>query len=154
MPVQHKVGRRTIGQECSDFRRPFAYLGGQRRKPHLKCSVAVAVNDLAEAYLASDCCGKLQGVKRKHQLVVFHDLVGELETIGDEVGGRAPSFGVCSFYSPQARFQAVCAQANVDSNTPCRVLRICGNARRNRAVALRKHREQALEPVRVKVLVP
>jgi hypothetical protein len=154
MPVQHKVGRRIIGQECGDFRHPFAYLGGQRRKPHLQRSVAVAVNDLAEAYLAADCCGELHGVKRKHQLVVFDDFLGELETIGDELAGCVPSFGACSFYSPQARFQAVRAQANVDSNTPCRVLRICGNARGDRAVALRKHREQALESVRVKVLVP
>src|SRR5262245_65765672 len=109
------------------------------------------MHDLADAYLTFDCCRELQGIKSKHQLVVFDNFVGELESIGDELARAAPSFGACSFYSPQARFQAVREQANVDSNTPCRVLCIFGNARRDRAGAYRTRIAQRLWSVRCDV---
>ena len=154
MPVQHKIGRLVVGQERGDFRDPFAHLCGQRRQPCLQPDVAIAVNDLAQAHLTSNRCGELEGVKSKHQLVVFDDFVGELETIGNELDGRAAFFGGRPFYSPQARFKAVCPEVNVDSETPCRVLGLPRNGRRDCAVALGKHREQTLKPLLVVGLVP
>ena len=124
MPVQHKVGRRIVGQECGDVLDPFLHLAGQRRELHLQRSVAVAMRDLTKAHLASNRFGEYERVERERQLMVFGEFVSEFETIWDELDGPAPSFGGHSLHSLQVRFQVVRSQAHVDSDAPRHVLEI------------------------------
>jgi hypothetical protein len=92
MPLQNEVRWRIVCQECGDVLNPFLHLASQRRELHLKRSVVVAVRDLTETHLASNCSGEHERVEREQQLIVFCELVGEFETACDELDGPAPTF--------------------------------------------------------------
>ena len=124
MPVQHKVGRRIVSQECGDVFDPFLHLACQRRELHLQRRMAVAVHDLTKAHLASNRFGEYERVERERQLVVFGKFVRKFKMIWNELDGPAPSFGGHLFDSLQARFQIIRPQAHVGGEAPRRVLEI------------------------------
>jgi hypothetical protein len=64
MPVQHKIGRRSVGQECGDFLDQFSHLTCQGRSLDLERGVTVAMDDLAQSYVASDRFGQKKRIER------------------------------------------------------------------------------------------
>jgi hypothetical protein len=152
MPIQYKVGRRIVGQECGETRDLFSHRTDQRRKLPFGRSVAIAVNDVAKAQAASHRFGEHQGVECKRQPVVLGESVGELETVRDKLDGPGSSFRGHLFYCLQTRFEAAPLQTHIRCDAPFHVRGMLGDGRGDCA-AFRKHCEQAFASVLVIGLV-
>src|SRR5664279_3047284 len=105
------------------------------------------MHDLAEIYLASNRFRQQERIEREQQLVFLGKFVGEFKTIGGELGRYAATLGGYSLNSLKTGLQIVYSPGHVDSEAPGYVLGILRNGRFDRAVAFRKGREQALEPI-------
>jgi hypothetical protein len=105
--------------------------------------MAIAVYNLAKDDLSSEHLRKQERIKCKRQLIVLEKLVGELEMIGDKVGGRTSASWWYPFNGLQTRFCVLRAQSHVNSDTPARFLTILVDRWINRAVVFRNGREQA-----------
>ena len=145
MPVQHEVWWRRGGDKHNDFLDTHAHLAGQQGHLHIQCRTTVAVHDLPKDNLASEHFRKKESIKRERQLVIFGKLIGEFETIGDELGGRTSAVGRYPFDGLQLRFHVVHAQSHVNCDTPARVTEILEAGRSNRTVVPGKASEQARE---------
>src|ERR1035437_7770541 len=105
------------------------------------------MHDLAEIYIAFNRFGQQERVERDQQLVLLGEFVGEFKTIGDELSSPAAALGGFSLPSLKAGLLVVFSRGPVAGEAPGSVLGILRNGRCDRAVAFRRGREQAMEPI-------
>ena len=148
MPVQHKVGRRIVGQECGDVLESFLYVAGQRRNFHVEGGVVVTMYNFAMAYLASNHFGKHERVERKRPLVVFGKFVGKCETVRDELDGLL-GLRRATVPKPAGQIPVRSPASSRQWQGAMSILGMLRNGRRDCAVTFGKHREQAFEPILV-----
>ena len=94
VPVQDEVGRRRAGEQRGHLLDALSHFASQGRGLHLECGVVVAVNDFAEADLASEHLrSSTSASNASSRPVVLGELVAEDETDGNELGRLAPACG-------------------------------------------------------------